>query len=143
MYTVFGLIFYLICPLGMHNSHLGPILNAGLHTFQRTSRQSLLAINKKHDAFKIYIFYPKLFFFFFPALVFSLLFIKPQDTHAVYSFFFSLQNLLSNSMFSQGQTAAFTFYGNCRYETQNDQYLAKTGPKKRLKVFECMTVVIY
>lgn len=30
-------------------------------------------------------------------------------------------------MSSQGQTAAFTFYGNYRYEIHNDEFLAKTG----------------
>ena len=70
---------------------------------------------------------------FLSALVFSLLFIKPHDTHAVLLFFFSSLNLLSNSMFSQGQRAAFTFYGICRYETYNDEFLAKTGSQKKLR----------
>lgn len=71
-------------------------------------------------------------FFFFPAFVFSLFFIKPQNTHAILLFFSSL-NLLSNSMFSQGQTAAFTFYGNCKYETHDDEFFVKTGSRKRLR----------
>lgn len=85
---------------------------------------------KKCDAFKIYIFYPKLFFFQLLCSPFSSSNLKtPMPS---YSFFSSL-NLLSNSMFSQGQTAAFTFYGNCKYETHDDEFFVKTGSRKRLR----------
>lgn len=140
MHTIFALLFYLICPLSKCNSHIGPIFNARLHTFQRTSRHNCRGLattkNTRHSKF---IFSTQSF----PLWLCCSLFIKPQDDYVLLlspSFF--IKPIIKFYIQSRPNSSIYTL---CKLSVWNTQWRISVldWVWEEVKGFECTTTGIY
>lgn len=114
-------------------SLLGLTFSARLNTFQKTS-QIFAGDWQYSGCIHNSSLMPNAIFY---GLMFSLLFINFRTPMPSYSlFFFFIKSIVKFYVWSKAKTAAFTFYGNCRYEIHNAEFLAKTRFRTRLKDFE-------